>query len=71
MYNEYHLHIDQAPALDAQALVSFYRKQLCLNYRYVSRKVGSRQEAEDLTSSILLKAVCLLQPEAGAERMRH
>lgn len=29
------------------------------------RKVGNRQEAEDLTSSIFLKAVRLLQPEAG------
>jgi DNA-directed RNA polymerase specialized sigma24 family protein len=42
-----------------------------LEHRYVYCKVGSQQVAEDLASSILLKAVCLLQPEAGAERMRH
>ena len=33
--------------------------------------MGNRQEAEDLTSSILLKAVRLLQPEGGPERMSH
>jgi RNA polymerase sigma-70 factor (ECF subfamily) len=58
-------------ALDAQGLEAFYCEQLGLIYRYVYRKVGNRQEAEDLTSAILLKAVRLLQPEAGPERMRH
>jgi RNA polymerase sigma-70 factor, ECF subfamily len=59
------------PALDAQGLEALYREQLGLIYRYVYRKVGNRQEAEDLTSSIFLKAVRLLQPEAGQERMGH
>src|SRR3989454_11373194 len=59
------------PSLDSQALEAFYREQLGLIYRYVYRKVGNRQEAEDLTSSILLKAVRLLQPEGGQERMGH
>ncbi len=59
------------PSLDAQALEAFYREQLGLICRYVYRKVGNRQEAEDLTSSILLKAVRLLQPEGGPERMGH
>ena len=49
----------------------FYREQLGLIYRTVYRKVGNRQEAEDLTSSILLKAVRLLRPEAGPELMGH
>ena len=44
---------------------AFYREQLGLIYRYVYRKVGNRQEAEDLTSSIFLKAVRLLQPDAA------
>src|SRR5215471_7705383 len=59
------------PAVDAQGWEAFYREQLALIYRYVFRKVGNRQEAEDLTSSIFLKAVRLLQPEGGPERMSH
>jgi RNA polymerase sigma-70 factor, ECF subfamily len=59
------------PALDAQGFEAFYREQLGLVYHYVYRKVGNRQEAEDLTSSIFLKAVRLLQPEGGPERMGH
>jgi RNA polymerase sigma-70 factor, ECF subfamily len=59
------------PALDAQGLEALYREYLGLIYRYVYRKVGNRQEAEDLTSSILLKAVRLLQPEADPEQMGH
>ena len=56
---------------EAQPLEAFYREQLGLIYRTVFRKVGNRQEAEDLTSSILLKAVRLLQPEVGPELMGH
>ena len=52
-------------------LEAFYREQLVLIYRIVYRKVGNRQDAEDLTSSILLKAVRLLNREAGTERMGH
>ena len=59
------------PALDAQGFEVFYREQLGLIYRYVFRKIGNREEAEDLTSSIFLKAVRLLQPEGGPERMCH
>jgi len=58
-------------ALDAQALEALYLEQLGLIYRYVYRKVGNPQEAEDLTSSILLKAVRSLRPEEGLERMSH
>jgi RNA polymerase sigma-70 factor (ECF subfamily) len=64
------LSIRQFP-LDAQGFEAFYREQLGLIFRYVFRKVGNRQEAEDLTSSIFLKAVRLLQPAAGTELMRH
>jgi RNA polymerase sigma-70 factor, ECF subfamily len=52
-------------------LEAFYHEQLGLIYRYVYRKVGNRQEDEDLTSSIFLKAVTNLQPEASPERMHH
>jgi len=57
--------------LDAQGFEALYREQLGLIYRSVYRKVGNRQEAEDLTSSIFLKAVRGLRQEAGPERMRH
>ena len=53
--------------LDEQRFEAFYRVHIALIYRYVSRKVGNRQEAEELTSSIFLKAVRLLQPEAGLD----
>lgn len=59
------------PSLDEQGLELWYGEQLGLIYRYVYRKVGNRQEAEDLTSSIFLKAARSLQPEAGPERMGH
>ena len=60
---------EQLP-LDAQALETFYREQFRLVYHYVYRRVGNRQEAEDLTSSIFLKAVRSLQQERGVQSMR-
>jgi RNA polymerase sigma-70 factor, ECF subfamily len=59
------------PVCETQELEAFYREQLGLIYLTVYRKLGNRQEAEDVTSSILLKAVRLLQPEAGPESMGH
>ncbi len=43
--------------LDKQAFQSFYRENLGPIYRYVYEKVRNREEAEDLTSHIFLKAV--------------
>ena len=57
------------PPLDAQGLEALYCEQLGLIYRYVYSKVGNRQEAEDLTSAIFLKAVRSLPLEGGSERM--
>jgi RNA polymerase sigma-70 factor (ECF subfamily) len=59
------------PALDAQGFEALYREHLGLIYHYVYRKVGNRQEAEDLTSSIFLKAVRGLRQEADPQRMRN
>jgi len=56
---------------DAQEFETFYREHLGLIYRYVYRKVGNREEAKDLTSSIFLKAVRGIQQERGPERMHH
>ena len=58
-------------SLDAQGFEAFYREHLGLIYRYVYRKVGNQQEAEDLTSSIFLKAVRSLQQQEDPEKMRH
>ena len=58
-------------SLDAQGVEAFYREHFGLIYRYMYRKVGNPQEAEDLTSSIFLKAVRSLRQEAGPERMSH
>lgn len=56
--------------LDEQVWEAFYGEQFGLIYHYVYRRVGNRQEAEDLTSSIFLKAVRGLRQERGAQSMR-
>jgi RNA polymerase sigma-70 factor, ECF subfamily len=52
-------------SLDTQEFQAFYRENLHLIYRYVYSKVGNREEAEDLTSHIFLKAVRSLNYERG------
>jgi RNA polymerase sigma-70 factor (ECF subfamily) len=42
---------------DVQELERFYQENLGPIFRYVYSKVGNRQEAEDLTSHIFLKAI--------------
>ena len=58
------------PPLDEHGWEAFYGEQLSLIYHYVYRRVGNRQEAEDLTSSVFLKAVRGLQQERGVQSMR-
>ncbi len=45
------------PAVDAPEFEAFYQENLHLIYRYIYGKVQSREEAEDLTSQVFLKAV--------------
>jgi RNA polymerase sigma-70 factor, ECF subfamily len=47
----------QFAPLDRQTFQSFYQDNLDTIYRYVYRKVGNREEAEDLTSQIFMKAI--------------
>src|SRR5579884_3276840 len=55
-----------ARGADVQEFQTFYRENLGLIYRYVYSKVGNREEAEDLTSQIFIKAVRGVDTERGA-----
>ena len=62
---------DQLATLDRQAFQSFYRENLGPIYRYVYTKVGNREEAEDLTSQIFIKAVRSLNHDRGPQSSRN
>ena len=52
--------------VNAQDLQTLYQENLSLIYRYVYSKIGNREEAEDLTSQIFMKAVRGVNTERGA-----
>ena len=56
--------------MDAGDFQSFYQENLGLIYRFVSSKVGNRQEAEDLTSQIFLKVMRSLDLKRDPRSMR-
>jgi RNA polymerase sigma-70 factor (ECF subfamily) len=47
----------QLATLDGQAFRTFYQENLRPIYRYVYGKVRNREDAEDLTSQIFIKAL--------------
>jgi RNA polymerase sigma-70 factor (ECF subfamily) len=55
---------------NVQEFQTFYEENLGLIYRFVYSKVGNREEAEDLTSQIFIKAVRGVDTERGAQSMQ-
>ncbi len=59
-----------SPAIDAQSFRTLYQENLGVVYRFVYSKVGNREEAEDLTSQVFLKAVRGLDHERGSQSIQ-
>ncbi len=55
---------------DIQGFQAFYEDNLVSVYRFVFQRLRNREEAEDLTSQIFLKALRYLNPEYDAQRAR-
>jgi len=49
---------------------TFYQEHLGMIYRYVYSKVGNREEAEDLTTQIFMKAVHNIDIQRGQQSMQ-
>ena len=53
-----------------QEFQTFYQENLGIVYRYVYSKVGVREEAEDLTAQIFMKAARGIDAERGQQSMQ-
>ncbi len=56
--------------LEKHELQTFYEENVSLIYRYMYHKVGNREEAEDLTSHVFLKAVSSIDHERSRLSMQ-
>ena len=56
---------------DGQEFLALYQEHLASIYRFVYSRVGSREEAEDLTSQVFMKAIRYLDYEPNAKNMRN
>lgn len=56
--------------LNDKALDSFYEDNLTVIYRFIYSKVGNREEAEDLTSQVFVKALRGLDAGRDAQSMQ-
>src|SRR5216683_5275945 len=63
-------HIGFSGGANVQEFQTFYQENLGLIYRYVYSKVGNREEAEDLTSQIFMKAVRGVDTERGPQSIQ-
>jgi len=57
--------------IDPQMFQTLYQENLGLMYRYAYSKVGNREEAEDLTSQIFIKAARSIDHERNPQTMRN
>lgn len=62
--------VDRQWSQKVQEFQSFYQENLNLIYRYIYSKVGNREEAEDITSQIFMKAVRDVDAERGPHSMQ-
>ncbi|HJT55688.1 MAG TPA: sigma-70 family RNA polymerase sigma factor [Ktedonobacteraceae bacterium] len=58
------------PSTGESEFQAFYRENLHLIYHYIYGKVQNREEAEDLTSQVFLKAIHHLDLSRGAQSKR-
>jgi DNA-directed RNA polymerase specialized sigma24 family protein len=63
------LALGEAP-MDVQAFQAFYQENLGPIYRYVYHQVRNREEAEDLTADIFLKAGSRIDREHSPRSMQ-
>ncbi len=54
-----------------QEFQTFYQENLGIVYRYIYSKVGVREEAEDLTAQVFMKAVRSIDAERGQQSMQN
>src|SRR5258707_2390051 len=57
--------------MDNQAFQTFCQENFVPIYRFVYKKVGNREEAEDLTSQIFLKVVSSIDRERSRQSMQQ
>ncbi|HEY7350587.1 MAG TPA: sigma-70 family RNA polymerase sigma factor [Ktedonobacterales bacterium] len=62
--------VSASSTIDAQSFRTLYQENLGVVYRFVYSKVGNREEAEDLTSQVFLKAVRGLDRERGSQSIQ-
>jgi RNA polymerase sigma-70 factor, ECF subfamily len=62
--------IEPQRSQEVQEFQSFYQENLTLIYRYIYSKVGNREDAEDLTSQIFVKAARSIDAGRGPQSMQ-
>ena len=62
--------VQDSQVADVQAFQTFYQENLGLIYHFVYSRVRNREEAEDITSQIFIKAVHGVATERGPQSIR-